>query len=121
EGRAAQRYEASITSGCPARGCALENLAIALDELADAAGRDGDFSSAHDLQGRAEAIFTAAGAALQLAELHRKRAGLLLEEKRPDDAARSAALAVSELAVQDKSALAAALQQAADVAARRGQ
>ncbi|HEX9578713.1 MAG TPA: CHAT domain-containing protein, partial [Myxococcales bacterium] len=119
--RAAQRYDASIALGCPARGCALENQAIALDELADAAGRDGDLPAARQLQARAEAIFTSAGAALQLAELHRKRAGLLLEEKRLDEAAQSAALAVRELADSDRNALAAAVGQAAEIAARRGQ
>src|SRR5260370_34198907 len=91
--RAAQPYESSVAGACRVRGCAIEVEAIALDELADFAARDGDFPTARKLQDRAEALFTRVGAQAQLAELYRTRAGLLDEEDRLDEAASAAQLA----------------------------
>ena len=124
EWRAAQRFDASLAQACPARGCPVETQAIALDELADLAARDADFASAHALQAKAEALFASVDAELQLAELHRKRAALLLEERRRDEAAESAQLAVRELSGQGgeaRGALGLALLQAAEIAGTRGQ
>lgn len=122
----AARDDAEIAAGCARRGCAVENEAIALDELADAAGRDGDFAAAHRLQEKAEALLASVAALPQLAELHRKRAALLLEEGRLEQAAAAAALAVRELAsapptADGMAARSNALAQAAQIAHWLGQ
>ena len=125
EWRAAQGLQARLLQGCRERGCAVENQAIALDELADAAGRDGDFATAHRLQDRAQALFSGVGAGLQLAELHRKQAALLAEEGRDADAAAAAELALATLDAPDSPdavhVQGLALAEAAHVAAHRGQ
>ncbi len=123
--REAQRRELQLAASCRTRGCAAENEAIALDELAELAGRDGDFASAYALQDRASKIFAAVNATLQLAELQRKRAALLNEENRHTEAAKAAAEATRELAplaagAPEKSALAAALEQLAQIEGERG-
>jgi tetratricopeptide (TPR) repeat protein len=118
--RAAEPFEAKVAAACPARGCAAEVAAIALDELSDLAARDGDFPSARKLQDRAEALLGAVDARPQLAELHRKRAALLDEEGRLDEAARAAQAALRELAESGPpAALALAVEQAAEVADER--
>lgn len=126
EFKSAERFVRSLASACRVRGCAVEHEAIALDEAADAAARDGDFASARKLQARAEGLFATVAAELQLAELHRKRAQLLDEERLTDEAARSAAQAIRELAelagdATLDAARAGALAQAADVASHRQQ
>jgi CHAT domain-containing protein len=82
EVRAARALYRKMLSRCAAGGCAAESEAIAVDELADAAGHDGDFAGAHRLQDRAQTLLERAGARLQLAELHGKRAVLLAAEGR---------------------------------------
>ena len=118
--REAQRFEASLLGGCKVRGCVVENEAIALDELADLAGRDGDFKSAHSFQDGAEQLFSSVGASLQLGELQRKRAALYLEENNPEDAARAVTAALRQLAGVERPARAAALELASQIEARRG-
>lgn len=122
--RAAERFVAAVAQGCRKQPCAVENEAIALDELADAAGRGGDFATAHRLQDRAEALLAGVAAELQLAELHRKRAQLLAAERRFDDAAVAAGRAVRALegapdTADGLAARAVALGQAASIAAER--
>lgn len=119
--REAQRYQASLAGACKVRGCTVENEAIALDELADLAGRDGDYASAHRLQGRAEQLFASVGATLQLGELHRKRAALFNEENRPDEAAQSVTAALRQLAGVERPAFASALELASQIEAQRGE
>src|SRR5262249_12492004 len=77
--RQGQRYDASIAGACRVRGCSLANEAIALDELADVAQRDGDYAAAQRFQDRAEHLLAGIDEPLLLAELHRKRAALLEE------------------------------------------
>jgi hypothetical protein len=55
------RFEASIASACPLRGCAAEDEAVAVDALAKAAAREGDSASAHKLQARLEALLQSIG------------------------------------------------------------
>ena len=97
EGRAAQALQLEALELCRSRGCAVESEAIALDELAEAAGRDGDFQQAQRLLNRAEALFASVAAELQLGELQRKRAALLRAQDRLDEAAAAAALALRTL------------------------
>ena len=80
---------------CRAEGCTAESEAIALDELADAAGHDGDFAEAHRLQAAAETLLERRGARVQLAELWGKRAVLLAAEGRLTAAATQARRALS--------------------------
>ncbi len=126
EWRAAGALQARLIDGCRARGCAVENEAIALDELADAAGRDGDFTTAHRLQDSAEAIFAGVDAELQLSELYRKRAALFSEEGRDADAAAAAELALATFEGPSDTSDAAHVQGfafavAAQIAVQRGQ
>ena len=118
--REAQRYQASLLDACKVRGCTVENEAIALDELADLAGRDGDYASAHRLQDRAEQLFRSVGATLQLGELQRKRAALFNEENHPDQAAQSVTAALRQLAGVEQPALASLLELASQIEAQRG-
>ena len=125
EWRAAERFDAAIVRGCRRQPCAVENEAIALDELSDAASRGGDFAAAHELQDRAEALLAGVDAEVQLAELHRKRAALLASEGRRDEAAAAAGQAVRALldAPDSPDGLAMramALEQAATIAWQRG-
>jgi len=55
------RFEASIASACPMRGCAAEDEAVAVDALAKAAAREGNAASAHKLQARLEALLKSIG------------------------------------------------------------
>jgi len=55
------RFEGSIASACPMRGCAAEDEAVAADALAKAAARNGDAASAHKLQARLEALLQSIG------------------------------------------------------------
>jgi hypothetical protein len=125
EWRAAQELLLRLLQGCRERGCAVENEAIALDELADAAGRDGDFATAHRLQDRAQALFAGVDAGRQLAELYRKRAALLAEEGRDADAAAAAEFSLASPAEPDSPdgvhVQGLALAEAAHIAAHRGQ
>ena len=118
--REAQRFEALLAAACRLRGCTVESEAIALDELADLAGRDGDFGSAHRLQDRAEKLLASVGASLQLGELQRKRAALLNEENHPDAAAASVTSALRQLAGGERPAFAAALELASQIEGQRG-
>lgn len=97
EWRAAQAVQSRLVETCRARGCPVENQAIALDELADAAGRDGDFASAHRLQDGAQALLLGVDAELQLSELNHKRAALLAEEGRAAEAVTAAEQAMTLL------------------------
>ena len=81
-----------------AGGCTAESEAIAVDELAEAAGHDGDFAEAHRMQDRAQALLEASGARQQLAELHGKRAVLLAAEGRLSEAAGQALRSLGMLA-----------------------
>ena len=125
--REAQRLDLEVLRGCERSPCAVETQAIALDELAEAAGRDGDFAEAHRLQDRAEALLAGVDARKQLAELHGKRSALLREERRFDEAAHAAALALRELAddriagAHAQEARATALGHLGDLSVARGQ
>ncbi|MCA1826021.1 MAG: CHAT domain-containing protein [Myxococcales bacterium] len=121
--REVEKYDASIAGACRVRGCSTANEAIALDELADVAQRDGDYAAAERFQDRAEKLLLAAGDPLLLAELHRKRASLLDEQNRHDQAARAIVLALRELApfavdARGRAAFAVALEEAAAISER---
>ena len=123
EWRKVQKYDASIAGACKVRGCSIANEAIALDDLADVAQRDGDYAAARRFQDRAEKLLAGIDEPLLLAELHRKRALILHEENRREEAARAIVLAVRELSAfavdgRGKAALAVALEQAAIIAER---
>jgi tetratricopeptide (TPR) repeat protein len=95
--REEQELQLRVLHICKATGCDAVSEAIAADELAEWAGRDGDFAEAHRLQDRAEALFVSVAAELQLGELQQKRANLFLDEGRLDDATRAAILALRTL------------------------
>ena len=95
EALAARALHRKMLARCRAEGCTAESEAIALDELADAAGHDGDFAEAHRLQAAAETLLEARGARVQLAELWGKRAVLLAAEGRLTEAATQARRALS--------------------------
>jgi hypothetical protein len=95
--RLAQELQLRLLHVCREAGCDPISEGIAADELAEAAGRDGDFASAHRLQARAERLFHAAGATLQSGELEQKRAHLLLQEGRVDEATLAIATALNLL------------------------
>lgn len=123
EWRAVQKIDASIAGACRVRGCSMTNEAIALDELADGALRDGDYAAAARLQDRAESLLRTTGDPLPLAELHRKRASLLAEQNRHEEAAHAIAQALPELAAvatdaRGIGALAAAALEAAQISKR---
>ena len=126
EVREGERLQFQVLRFCEARPCAVETQAIALDELAESAGRAGDYAAAHRQQDRAEALFAGVDARTQLAELHRKRAALLLHEQRFFEAAQSAALALRELSddavagPNPATTRASALEAAGSVAVARG-
>lgn len=106
--REEQELQLRVLHICKATGCDAVSEAIAADELAECAGRDGDFAEAHRLQDRAEALFVSVAAELQLGELQQKRANLFLDEGRLDDATRAAILALRTLApLRARSAMAA--------------
>ena len=126
ESRAAQALQLEALEICRARGCAVESEAIALDELAEAAWRDGDFAQARKLRDRAEALFASVAADLQLGELQRKRALMLRVQGSLEEAAVAAALALRTLTpgperTVPEVARAVALNVAGSVALGRGQ
>lgn len=115
----AETLDAQLVQACKKQGCAVENEAIALDELADSASRDGDLAEARKLMLRAEALLIGVDAEPQLAELHRKRASFLLEEKRVEEASQTIALVLREM-TSDESPRAVALGLAGDIESVRG-
>jgi len=123
EERPAQELSQRALHLCETRGCDPISEGIAADELAEAAGRDGDFSSAHRLQARAERLFREAGARLQTGELEQKQAHLFLEEGRLAEAGQAALAALRTLGAapdeRGRTASASAAAAAAGVASAR--
>ncbi len=96
--RQEQELQLRVLHLCRQTGCDAVSEAIAADELAEMAGRDGDFTEAHRLQDRAEALFVSVAAELQLGELQLKRAHLFVAEDRLPEATQAAVLALRTLA-----------------------
>ncbi len=115
--RVAQELQLRALHVCAEAGCDPVSEGIAADELAEAAGRDGDFLSAHRLQSRAERLFHSAGATLQSGELEQKRAHLLLQEGRNDEAALAIATALRLLSPLQGDEATSATATAASIAA----